>query len=61
MKNEEVKSKLGSIAESVRANKLYDLTFELDGLEFFKLKVKNDCNEKTKLSNAIYKYNQYGS
>lgn len=57
----DVQGKLGSIAESVRANKLYDLSFDIDSLEFFKLKVKNDCNEKTKLSNAIYKYNQYGS
>lgn len=57
----EVQNKLNSIAENVRANKLYDLNFEIDGLDFFKMKMKNDCNEKTKLSNAIYKYNQYGS
>lgn len=61
MNCEQVKSKLGSIAESVRANVLYDMKFELSPLDFFQLKMKNEQHEEKTLSNAIYKYNKNGS
>lgn len=57
----QVKSKLGSIAESVRANMLYDLKFELSTLDFFLLKAKVERHDEKTLSKAIYKYNKNGS
>ena len=56
-----VNNEISSIAESVRANLLFDMTFEVKALEFFRLKSKKDCQDKIKLSNSIYKYNKYGS
>jgi len=60
MCNEEVKSRLVSMAESVRANLLYDMMFEVSPLEFFLLKTKKDNHDEIRLSNAIYKYNKNG-
>lgn len=56
----EVKSKLVSLAESVRANLLYDMKFEISPLEFFLLKTKRESHDEKILSKAIYKYNKHG-
>lgn len=52
----ETKNKLSSIAETVRAEILFDLNFKLDFNLFFKLKFSSDSFKQSSILDAIYKY-----
>jgi hypothetical protein len=54
--HEEIKCRLISLAESVRAEVQFDMDFKVEPAEFFHLKFKNDNFETVQLSNSLYKY-----
>jgi Holliday junction resolvase len=56
MCNEETICKLISLAESVRGEVLFDLQFDIDATDFFRLKFQNDECKKMKLCSLLYKY-----
>lgn len=57
-KAEDIKCRLISLAESIRAEFQFDLSFKIKASEFFNLKFKNDTLETINISNTLYKYNK---
>ena len=53
--NHEITAKLCSIAESVKAEILYDLKFNISPNFFFKLKFEKERQDEKRLSQILYK------
>ena len=56
MNNIDPKKRLVSLADSVRAEVLFDMSFKIKSSEFFRVKFDNDQIETKKIADSIYKF-----
>lgn len=56
----ELKNEIAGVAESVKAEILYDLQFDINPVAFFRTKFDKDRLDEIRLCNTLYKYNKNG-